>query len=309
ADQIAASKPRPGKRGLEERASRPDEQGPAEAAREGVDGLGIEEHVALDREDDTLLLKLHQRLLGPLMRGKGNNEALVYEHVLIDEAQDLSPVELSVVLDTVSRARSVTLAGDVAQRLHMDNGFTSWEDVLGELGLSHVQVEPLTLSYRSTQQIVDFSREVLGPLAPKERAQAVRHGAPVEMHTFSHTGDAVGLLAESLRDLMAREPRASVAVIARYPEQADLFYHGLFKGEVPYLRRIAEQDFPLRPGIDVTDVRQVKGLEFDYVVLVDVSESSYPVDDEARHLLHIGATRAAHQVWVLTSGKPSRLLP
>jgi DNA helicase-2/ATP-dependent DNA helicase PcrA len=53
----------------------------------------------------------------------------------------------------------------------------------------------------------------------------------------------------------------------------------------------------------------VKGLEFDYVVLVEVSDASYPSEDEARHLLHIGATRAAHQLWIVVSGKPSPLLP
>jgi DNA helicase II / ATP-dependent DNA helicase PcrA len=53
----------------------------------------------------------------------------------------------------------------------------------------------------------------------------------------------------------------------------------------------------------------VKGLEFDYVVLVEVNEGSYPAEDESRHLLHIGATRAAHQLWIVTAGKPSVLLP
>ena len=126
---------------------------------------------------------------------------------------------------------------------------------------------------------------------------------------MAQTGDAVAHLSEALRELMHSEPRSSVAVIARFPEQADLYSEGLRKGEVPFLRRITDQEFPFRPGVDVTDVRQVKGLEFDYVVLVEVSESSYPVEDEARHLLHIGATRAAHQLWILCSGKPSRLLP
>jgi DNA helicase-2/ATP-dependent DNA helicase PcrA len=59
----------------------------------------------------------------------------------------------------------------------------------------------------------------------------------------------------------------------------------------------------------VTDVRQVKGLEFDYVVLLDVNEASYPAQDEARHLLHIAVTRAAHQLWLTATGKPSPLLP
>jgi DNA helicase-2/ATP-dependent DNA helicase PcrA len=129
------------------------------------------------------------------------------------------------------------------------------------------------------------------------------------MFSFAHTGDAVAFLAEALRELMSEEPNASVAVVTRFPEQADAYYDGLFRGEVPKLRRIADQDFPFKPGVDVTDVRQVKGLEFDYVVLAEVSDTAYPSEDEARHLLHIGATRAAHQLWVVCSGRPSPLLP
>jgi DNA helicase-2/ATP-dependent DNA helicase PcrA len=281
-----------------------DDDEPLRAA----DGGEVEEAIELDREDDTLLLGLYQRLRGPLMR-PSMKEALVYEHALIDEAQDLSPIELSVILGTMSKAQSVTLAGDVAQRLYMNNGFTSWQGVLSELGLSHVAIEPLKLSYRSTAEILEFSRAVLGPLADPDPPQATRGGVPVDLFRFGDSGDAVGFLAEALRELIQGEPRASVAVIARYPEHADLYYEGLKKAEVPYLRRIADQDFPFKPGIDVTDVRQVKGLEFDYVVLVEVTESTYGEDDEARHLLHIAATRCSHQLWVIASGTPSRLLP
>jgi DNA helicase-2/ATP-dependent DNA helicase PcrA len=262
----------------------------------------------LDLEDDTLLLRLHQRMRGPLLR-PGGQDALSYEHILIDEAQDLSPVELAVLTQTVSGGQSITLAGDVAQRLHMENGFTGWKDLLQELSLSHVEVEPLRISYRSTEQIVEFAEAVLGPLASEPAPHATRTGVPVELFTFAHTGDAVGFLAEALRELCADEPQASVAVVARYPEQADLFYAGLRQAEIPNLRRIAEQDFPFKAGVDVTDLRQVKGLEFDYVVLVEVNQSTYPLEDEARHLLHIGATRAAHQLWLLAAGKPSELLP
>lgn len=274
----------------------------------GVDGAAIEDTAGLDREDDALILRLLQRLRGPLLRGTGK-EALVYEHAFIDEAQDLSPVELAVIFGTVSKGQSITLAGDVAQRLLLNNGFSTWRGVLSELGLSHVEVEPLRISYRSTEPIIDFSRAVLGRLADEDAPKATRGGAPVELFRFSHTGDAVGYLAESLRGLLHEEPLASVAIIARYPEQADLYYSGLSKAETPHLRRIADQDFPFRPGIDVTDIRQVKGLEFDYVVLVEANDASYPDDDEARHLLHIGATRAAHQLWLLASERPSLLLP
>lgn len=274
-----------------------------------VDGLDLEDRATLDREDDTLLLRLLQRVRGPLRKGQSGKEALSYEHVLVDEAQDLSPVDMSVIFGTVSRGQSVTLAGDTAQRLHMDNGFSDWKTVIGELGLSHVEVEPLKLSYRSTAEILELAGHVLGPLAPEDPPQATRHGAPVELFQSGETGDSVAFLAESLRELAIAEPRASIAVVARYPQQADLYYDGLKRGDVPYLRRITDQDFPFKPGVDVTDIRQVKGLEFDYVILVEVTESAYPEEIDARHLLHIGATRAAHQLWLLSSGKPSQLLP
>lgn len=265
------------------------------------------EEARLDPEDDALLLRLHQMMRGPLLRPNGQ-DALTYEHILVDEAQDLSPVELAVVAQTLSGGQSMTLAGDVAQRLYMDNGFTGWDELLGELSLSHVQVEPLRVSYRSTHQVMEVAQAVLGPLAT-ETPHATRHGAPVELFRFAHSGDAVGFLAEALRELAADEPQASIAVISRYPEQADLFYSGLHQAETANLRRIAAQDFPFRPGVDVTDVRQVKGLEFDYVILVEVNQSTYGQDDESRHLLHIAATRAAHQLWLLTSSTPSPLLP
>ncbi len=293
----------------EEKAEGVEERSDPEDDYRAVDGLDIDERATLDREDDTILLKLLQLIRGPLRKGQTGKEALTYEHVLADEAQDLSPVELSVIFGTVSKGQSVTLAGDTAQRLHMDNGFSDWKTVIGDLGLSHVEVEPLKLSYRSTAEILEVAEHVLGPLAPEDPPQATRHGAPVELFQSGDTGDSVAFLAEALRELSIAEPRASIAVIARYAEQADLYYDGLKRGDVPYLRRITEQDFPFKPGVDVTDIRQVKGLEFDYVILVEVTESAYPVEIDARHLLHIGATRAAHQLWLLSSGSPSKLLP
>lgn len=300
---------RAGKRKRDEEEPREEEDDDDDEMRRGIDGLDISETAKLDAEDDTILLRLHQRIRGPLTRGKLSKDPIVYEHILVDEAQDLSPVELAVVFDTTSAAKSITLSGDVQQRLHMDNGFSDWKTVLGELSLSHVEVEPLKLSYRSSRSIIEFARAVLGPLASADAPQATREGAPVDLFQHGHTGDAVATLAEALRDLMQSEPQASVCVITRYPEQADLYFGGLQRAEVPYLRRVADQDFSFKAGVDVTDVRQVKGLEFDYVVIVEASESSYPDDPEARHLLHIAATRAAHQLWLFAVGKVSPLIP
>lgn len=289
--------------------SEQDEAGEEDDRRYGIDGLQLEEATALDTEDDTLLLRLHQRLKGPLLRNPKSKDALVYEHMLIDEAQDYSPVELAFLLDLLSESRSVTLAGDTAQRLLMDNGFSDWRTVLSDLGLASVEIEPLKVGYRSTQEITDLAYAVLGPVAPAERGISVRSGAPVELFRFAHSGDAAGFLAEQLRSLMQVEPFASVAVVARFPEQADAYFEVLEKGEVPRLRRISDQDFPFKPGVDVTDVTQVKGLEFDYVIVVEVNADTFPERVASRHLLHIAVTRAAHQLWLISTGEPSHLLP
>jgi DNA helicase-2/ATP-dependent DNA helicase PcrA len=281
-----------------------DDQGPLL----GADGrVEEDEPPTLDPEDDALLLRLYQLKRGGL-RGAGS-QPMAYAHLFVDEAQDLSPVELSVLVGVASEDRSVTLAGDTAQRLLLDNGFSDWARVLGDLGLSRVEVEPLKIGYRSTLEVLQFAREVLGPLADPEPPLATRSGAPVEFHGFQDPGAAVAFLGQALRDLMTEEPWANVAVVARDPARAALYHDGLLRAEVPRLKLVTDQDFTFRPGVEVTDIRQVKGLEWDYVVLVDVNRTWYPADDEARHLLHIGATRAAHQLWVLSTGAPSALVP
>jgi DNA helicase-2/ATP-dependent DNA helicase PcrA len=78
---------------------------------------------------------------------------------------------------------------------------------------------------------------------------------------------------------------------------------------VPALRRIYGKEFSFLPGIDVVDVAQIKGLEYDYVILAEVNSNTYSEAKEARHLLHIAATRAVHQLWVTSVSEPSPLLP
>ena len=265
-----------------------------------------------DDEDDPILLRLIQIKRGGLVPPTGDE--IIYEHVAIDEAQDRSALEVKVLVEAVRapdndpEKRSVTIAGDTAQRLVFDNNFTGWEQLLEHTGTPSI-VRPLSLSYRSTAEVMLLAREILGPdLAPKDQL-AARPGEPVELHEFGDLGEAVAFLGDALRTLMAREPTASCAVVSRYPEQAEAWFEALKRAEVPALRRVRRDEFNFQPGVDVTDVAQVKGLEFDYVVMVDVNDTSYPDQHWARHLLHIGVTRAAHQLWMVSTAEPSVLLP
>ncbi|HXT98305.1 MAG TPA: 3'-5' exonuclease [Polyangia bacterium] len=279
--------------------------GPRVAASDG----GEDERYALDAEDEALLLRIYQRQRGRLPDGGGAKGTLAYEHLMVDEVQDFSPLELAVLLDTTSVQRSVTLAGDTAQAIAPEHGFSDWAALLDFLEIAHERVEPLRVSYRSTREIVDAAEHVLGPLMGDIRPVAPRVGAPVESFSFGSAGEAAEFLSHALKELLRAEPDASVALLARHPEQARLYYEALANAEVPNLRLVDDQDFSFTAGIDVTDVRQSKGLEFDIVILLEVTDTSYPVSDDARRLLHVAMTRAAHQLWVTHTGAPSPLLP
>ena len=264
-----------------------------------------EEDWALDQEDDALLLRIHQLQRGPL----GSKEPVLYDHLMVDEVQDFAPIELAVLLDSTNRRRSITLAGDTNQAIMPEHGFSDWTQMLADLDIEHDRVEPLRVSYRSTREIVDTALHVLGPHGADVRPVAPRQGPPVEAFAFGSAGECTDFLALALRDLVQDDPLASVALIARHPEQARLYYEALLLAEVPELRLVADQDFSFRAGIDVTDVAQTKGLEFDIVILLEVTEDSYPTNDLSRRLLHVAMTRAAHQLWITYTGPSSPLLP
>lgn len=266
-----------------------------------------EEPPSLDMEDETLLLYLYQLLVGPLPFKRG--KPLRYKHLVVDEAQDFSPIELRVLLNTVSKGAPITLAGDTAQKIVENKHFVDWAHVLEVLELAHVKVEPLRVSYRSTRQIMTVAREVLGDLAPDEPVIAPREGAPVELFTFRGRGEAMTFLADVLQDLVDNEPLASIALLSRHPGQAKAAFHALERADIPGLRWVRDQDFAFAPGIEVTDISQAKGLEFDYVIVLDASQMSFREDDISRHLLHVAITRAAHQCWLLSVGSPTTLLP
>ncbi|HWU90272.1 MAG TPA: hypothetical protein VN253_23570, partial [Kofleriaceae bacterium] len=116
-----------------------------------------------DDEDDPILLRLVQLKRGGLIPPGGDE--LAWEHVAIDEAQDRSALEVKVLVEAVRapdgdpEKRSVTIAGDTAQRLVFDNNFSGWESLLEQTGQPAI-VRPLRLSYRSTAEVMLLAREI-----------------------------------------------------------------------------------------------------------------------------------------------------
>jgi DNA helicase-2/ATP-dependent DNA helicase PcrA len=266
-----------------------------------------EAEAELDPEDDALLLRAWQLRNGPLLAQGG--EPLQLRHIAIDEVQDFSPLEVRVLIECADERRSVTLAGDTQQHVMQAAGFTDWSQFFRHLGLAAAHVDTLQVSYRSSAEITRFALELLGPLREKDLAtMTTRSGPPVEIFHYTEHGACIASLADALHALAGAEPLASVAVLTPARELSELYFRGLQQSEVPRLRWVQQQNFAFTPGVEVTEIDQVKGLEYDYVVLVGCDAAHFPADAKSRRLLHVGATRAVHQLWVTCVGEPSAIV-
>ncbi len=260
----------------------------------------------LDAEDDALLLRAYQLRVGPLISKK--KKPFRFAHLVLDEVQDFSPVEVQVLLDACDPDRSVTLAGDVRQHISEAAGFVSWTDFLERIGVPSTALSTLEVSYRSTHPITSFAVDLLQS-DDEPVPRTTRDGPPVELFRFSDHGAAVAFLAEELKRLLMLEPLANVALLTPEPGLSRTYFEGLHNAQVPRLRLVQNQQFAFAPGIDVVEAAQVKGLEFDYVVIIEASRSFWPDTPHHRRLLHVAATRAIHQLWLTSVGEPSSILP
>ena len=261
--------------------------------------------VRLDPEDDALLMRAWQLRCGRLgPRGR----ALAYQHIVLDEVQDFSPVEVQVLLETADKRKSVTLAGDTRQHISKDAGFSSWQSFLTRIGVQSTALSTLEVSYRTTHPVTRFAIDVLGN-TDEQAPRTTRDGPPVELFRFGDHGACVAFLVEELRRLMRSEPNANVALLTPDVSLSSLYFDGLRRGDLPNVRKIVAQRFAFAPGIDVVEAHEVKGLEFDYVVIVEASARYWPDTDHHRRVLHVAATRAVHQLWLTSVGTPSSILP
>ena len=268
---------------------------------------------SLDEEDDSLLLILYQMLMGPIK--SKNGKILSYSHLMLDEAQDFGPLEFQILVSlTPEKHPSVTLAGDMDQRIMLGRKLETWEESLSYLTLPDgskpdvTALSPLQIGYRSTDEIMKAAKKVIGEHSVNTTWYSTRQGAPVNVFRFQESGAMVAFLADTLEDLCVREPLASIAVLTRTNEAALKLYEGLQRTDLANMRIIRDQEFSFTPGIDVTDISQTKGLEFDTVIIADADASTYGPDILSRQLLYVGLTRAAHQLWLLHCGNPSKLI-
>lgn len=273
-----------------------------------VDGRRIDEGTpmqdadSLDVEDFAVLFELDRRKTG---RVRGPDPGLrAYDHIVLDEAQELAPIELRVLGRALEPGGSITVAGDEAQQLDASNTFRGFPATMDDLGRPAHEAVRLTESFRCPPAVERLARVVAGLRVPDA---GERFGGPgLSLHAFANPCHAHAAMIEAFTELMAIDPTVSVTIIVRTAADARRLYASLSRGIS--LHRVQDGDFRFQRGVQVTHVDEVKGLEFDVVVVPDATPDVYPATLEARRALYVAMTRATHWLWLGTYGPWSPLL-
>ena len=249
----------------------------------------------LDYFDMSLILRLIQIKNGGLPDGHGGTVLL--DHIVIDEAQDFGPVEFAIMMDSVSNKRQVTIVGDIAQKILFARKFIGWEKVVEYLGLDDDAIIQLEVSFRCTVPIMTLAHKVAGD--PKKVEG--RTGPDPIWHQSENYIDLIETLVDWSRGLLRVDPNKLIALICRYPKQAMEIKEEM-EAYLPGEVRLGHRDqFSFEPGVLVTNIHQVKGLEFDSVALVEPDEENYPKKrEESRNMIYVGITRTQDDLLLAT---------
>ncbi|OCT14331.1 DNA helicase UvrD [Paenibacillus pectinilyticus] len=250
-------------------------------------------------EDLAPLLYIHTRLHGiPSDR--------MFDHVVIDEAQDFSPFQVTV-LDAYTRNSSFTILGDLSQGIHAYQGIQDWKEFSSLFKEEETGYFELERSYRSTMEIIQFANSVLkrGVENPLLAVPVFRSGNKVRVLQTS-LKERLPLLQRALTSLQGGSS-STIAVVARTEKQAQELHEALTALGIE-TNLITSKQRVYRGGISVLPIYLTKGLEFDAVILMDVTADHYETTLMDAKLLYVGCTRALHELWLVVTGELSPLV-
>ena len=211
-----------------------------------------------------------------------------FGHVVVDEAQDLSPMQCRAIARR-SEHGSITLLGDLAQGT-APWAATDWRESLAHLGKPDAPVVPLSIGFRVPAAVVAFANRLLPALAVDvPAAESLRRDGALDVRTVAtwsrrrwprcgrrsaHDGSVGVIAADDAVDRL----RAALAAAGIQTATAD---------EVETAARVT-----------VVPATLVKGLEYDHVVVVEPA-AIVAAEPRGLHRLYVVLTRAVSRLSVL----------
>ena len=224
-------------------------------------------------------------------------------HVVLDEAQDLSPMQYRAVGRRCSTG-SATILGDLAQGT-TPWATASWPEALHHLGKSEAHIEELTKGFRVPEEVIAYASRLLPAIAPGLAPATSVRDAPGSLTVRLVTDGLDAALVEACRTSLTYEGSTGlIAADARIPQLAG----ALEAAGLPYLSPGAETTAEAR--LTLVPASLAKGLEYDYVVLDEPAAVVAGEPDERTGLrrLYVALTRAVSGLAVLhTEPLPAQL--
>jgi DNA helicase IV len=216
-----------------------------------------------------------------------------YGHVVLDEAQDLSPMQCRAVARRLA-AGSLTVLGDLAQATS-PWAPSDWRETLAGLGRPATVVRPLTLGYRVPGEVLDFANRLLPLIAPDLPAATAIRSEPGSLRVRDVRAMA-GPLADVVGELAASP--GSIGVVCADDVVAEVA--SLLTGAGTPAVALTDDGDEV-PRIAVVPASLAKGLEFDAVVVVDPA-AIVAAEPRGLHRLYVVLTRAVSSLVVLHRG-------
>jgi DNA helicase IV len=212
-------------------------------------------------------------------------------HVVADEAQDLSPMQLRAI-GRRCRYGSATLLGDLAQGTS-PWAAVGWEEALPHLGKAEPRMEVLPRAFRVPREVLDFANRLLPAIAPQVVPAASVRGVPGSLVLRASSAERFRSdWLDALDEALAAE--GSVGLIVADPKVPEARAE-LERRRLDY--RMVER-FDLATRLSLVPASTVKGLEFDQVVLLEPADVAGAGPQGLRRL-YIAMTRAVSRLQVV----------
>ncbi|PPK66347.1 ATP-binding domain-containing protein [Actinokineospora auranticolor] len=213
-------------------------------------------------------------------------------HVVVDEAQDLSPMHLRAIARRL--AGSCTVLGDLAQATS-PAAVSDWAAVLTHLDRADGRIAELTRGYRVPAQIIDFAARLLPRIAPDLRGPASFRSRPGALNLEETTPEklAATISATCATALVEEGSVALIAADADLPAIAEALADGGFRYVV-----LGDDADPEAERLALVPVTLAKGLEFDTVLVVEPSRIA-TAEQRGLQRLYVALTRAVTTLHVI----------
>lgn len=241
----------------------------------------------LPYEDATPYLYLKEKIEG----FKVNTNV---KYVFIDEAQDYSAFQFAFIKHLFPNAR-LTVLGDMNQAIYAHNSYSGIEALKVLFESERTEMIELKRSYRSTKQIIEFTRAFLEN--GKEIDPFNREGSKPVIIKKNDTEELIKAIAQKIRTL---DSYKTIAVICKTASESEEV-HILLRAYIEvYLVDKRSNKFDL--GVVVIPAYLAKGIEFDAVIIFNGSNELYGSED-VRNLFYTACTRAMHELFVYYKGE------